>query len=73
MESRLALAISSRQSWSCREAVCSTQRSMLTISPVSCASPMNFDGGTSPSRGCCQRASASTARTLPVITSTIGM
>ena len=55
-----------------RHAVVSTQSPSAPISPESSATGMNSTGSSSPRSGCCQRASASTAATLPSASSTIG-
>jgi hypothetical protein len=46
---------------------------METMSPVSIAIARKRGGKTRPSRGCCQRAKASTPFTRPVAISTMGM
>ena len=56
----------------CRQAVFRTKSPIGRISPVSSAIGMNMSGGTRPRRGCCQRISASTPTTRPVVMSICG-
>ena len=60
------------QAAACRHASVSTQRPSSTISPVSSASPTKLSGISRPSRGCCQRTSASTPISPASASRTIG-